>query len=201
MRLSFAVFAAALMAAAAPAVAATEAGTWQIRLRAVEVIPDVSSTVSIGGSVSATNSVIPEVDATYFITPNWAVELIAGTTKHSIYYNKTTYLGSAWLLPPTLTVQYHLDPIGAFQPYVGAGPNFTLFYDKSVGALGKLRLTDQWGVALQAGTDIAIADGYYLNLDVKKLLLSTHASFSGAPVTANVDINPWLIGAGVGVRF
>jgi outer membrane protein len=72
-----------------------------------------------------------------------------------------------------------------------------------VGPLGKLRTTDNWGFALQAGTDIPLTeDGtYFLNIDVKRLFLSTHASFSAAPVTASVNINPWLIGTGVGIRF
>jgi len=192
----------ALLIAAAPASAA-ESGSWMVRLRTVYVAPDVSSTVSIGGKVNISDSVIPEADITYFITPHWAVEVIAGTTKHSLYYNKTTKLGTVYLLPPTITAQYHFDQIGPFQPYIGAGPNFTIFYDRSVGPLGKIRTTDNWGFAAQIGTDIPLgSDGrYVLNFDVKKLFLSTHASFSGAPVTASVNINPWLIGTGIGVHF
>lgn len=206
MRISYAVLGATLAALlATPAAAAPyEDGTVLIRLRAVEVSPDVSSKVNIGGKASITDSVIPELDITYFFSQHWSAELIAGTTKHSIYYNKTVKLGTAWLLPPTLTVQYHFDKIGPFQPYVGAGPNFTVFYDKSVGALGKMRLNDSWGFALQAGTDIPLTeDGrYFLNFDVKKVFLSTHAHFAGAPsVAADVDINPWLIGTGIGIRF
>ncbi|GAA0542971.1 outer membrane protein [Rhizomicrobium palustre] len=180
-----------------------EAGTILLRLRAVEVVPDVSSTVSIGGKVSITDTVIPEADITYFFTPHWSVEAIAGTNKHAIYYNGSTKLANVWLLPPTVTLQYHFDQIGAFKPYLGAGPNFTLFYDRSTGPLGKLRTTDNWGFALQAGTDIALDkdERYFLNIDVKRLWLSTQASFTGAPVTASVNINPWLIGTGIGVRF
>jgi outer membrane protein len=201
MRFSLALLTAALIAAA-PACAA-ESGTWLLRLRAVEVAPDVSSTVNIGGKVSISDSVIPEADITYFFTPHWAVEVIAGTTKHSLYYNKTTKLGTAYLLPPTATIQYHFDQIGMFQPYIGAGPNFTVVYDRSVGPLGKIRTTDNWGFALQLGTDIPLSDDgrYVLNFDVKRLFLSTQASFSGAAVTADVNINPWLIGTGVGIHF
>ncbi len=195
---------AALAAATVPSIAAPYgAGTILLRARAVEIVPDVSSTVSIGGKVSITDTVIPEADITYFLTEHWSVEAIAGTDKHAIYYNKTTKLANVWLLPPTVTLQYHFDQIGPFKPYVGAGPNFTVFYDRSNGPLGKLRTTDNWGFALQVGTDIPLSeDGrYFLNFDVKRLWLSTSASFSAAPVTANVKINPWLIGTGVGIRF
>ena len=193
-----------MLLAAAPSFAAPyDSGTLLLRLRAVEIVPDVSSTVSIGGKVSISDATIAEADITYFLSEHWAVEAIAGTDKHAIYWNKTTKLANVWLLPPTVTAQYHFDQIGPFQPYVGAGPNFTIFYGRSVGPLGKLRTTDNWGFALQAGADIPLTeDGrYFANFDVKRLFLSTHASFNASPVTASVNINPWLIGTGVGTRF
>lgn len=199
----FAAAAAFLVTAAVPASAAPyEAGTVLLRARAVEIVPDVSSTVSIGGKVSITDTTIPEADITYFLTPHWSLELIAGSDKHAIYYGNTK-LANVWLLPPTLTVQYHFDQIGPLQPYVGAGPNYTVFYDRSTGPLGKLRTTDNWGFALQAGIDVPLTeDGrFFFNFDVKRLWLSTSASFSASPVTAKVNINPWLIGSGVGIRL
>lgn len=209
MRLSFAACGtAAVLALTAMSASAApyEAGTVLVRLRAVEVLPDIGSTVSLGSGykVTATDSLIPEIDITYFFDPHWSLELIAGTTKHSLYLNKSVYIGSAWLLPPTLTAQYHFDKIGPLQPYVGAGINYTLFYDKrGIPSLGKLKATDQWGAALQVGVDVPLtADGkYFLNVDVKKIFVSTHASFTASAVTANVNVNPWLIGAGFGVRF
>ena len=204
MRSYYSVLGAALIAAAVPASATPyDPGTLLLRLRAVEIVPDVSSTVSIGGKVSITDTTIPEADITYFLSEHWSVEAIAGSDKHAIYWNKTTKLANVWLLPPTVTVQYHFDQIGPIKPYVGAGPNFTIFYNRSTGPLGKLRTTDNWGFALQAGVDVPLTeDGrYFLNFDVKRLFLSTHASFSASPATASVNINPWLIGTGVGIRF
>jgi len=204
-RLYYSALAAALLASAVAATAAPayDAGTVLLRLRAVEIVPDVSSTVSIGGKVSISDTTIAEADITYFLSEHWGLELIAGSDKHAIYYNKTTKLANVWLLPPTLTLQYHFDQIGPFKPYIGAGPNYTVFYNRSTGPLGKLRTTDNWGFALQLGTDIPLTEdgSYFLNFDVKRLWLSTHASFSASPVTASVNINPWLIGTGVGIRF
>jgi outer membrane protein len=203
---SFALGLAALAFTATAASAAPyEAGTVLVRLRAVEVLPDFGSKVNLGPAyhVTGTDTVIPELDITYFLDPHWSLELIAGTTKHSLYLNNSVYIGSAWILPPTLTVQYHFD-LGPVQPYVGAGINYSLFYDKRGAAgLGKLKMTDQWGGALQAGFDVPLSeDGkYFLNMDVKKIFVSTHASFTGSAAAADVDVNPWLIGAGIGIRF
>jgi outer membrane protein len=195
---------AAFLFSTAPAVAEEAPGTIYLRLRALEIVPDVSSHVgSATGQVNITDTTIPEADITYFFSEHWAVEAIAGTDKHSIYTKSGTYLGSTYLLPPVVALQYHFDKIGAFKPYLGAGPNYTFFYNKSAnGALGKLHLTDGFGFALQAGTDISLGDRFFLNIDVKKVFLQTTASFGASnTVTAHVNINPWLLGVGVGVKF
>ena len=178
---------------------------WQLRLRAIAVLPDASAKVKpIGGSADISNSVVPEADITYFLSDHWSLELIAATTKHSITHTPGNLrLGSAWLLPPTLTAQYHFDQIGPFRPYIGAGINYTFFYNVDANpAVAPLHLTDSFGEALQVGADIPVGDqGYFLNVDAKKLFLNTHARLAGGAVTAHVDINPWIVGAGVGYRF
>lgn len=177
---------------------------WQVRLRAIAVLPDASAKVKpIGGSVDISDSVVPEADVTYFLNERWSLELIAATTKHSITHSSGLRLGSAWLLPPTLTAQYHFDQIGPFRPYIGAGINYTFFYSVDANpAVAPLHLSDNFGEALQIGADIPIGDqGYSLNVDAKKLFLTTHAKLAGGAVTAHVDINPWILGLGVGYRF
>lgn len=196
---------AAILSTAVPAAAEEAPDTIFVRLRALEIVPDVSSHVgSSTGQVNITDTTIPELDISYFFTSHWAVEVIAGTDKHSIYLKDGTYLGTSYLLPPVVALQYHFDQIGFLKPYLGAGPQYTFFYNKSKdGALGKLHLTDGFGFALQAGTDIPLGStGAFLNIDVKKVFLQTTASFGATnTVTAHVNINPWLIGAGVGVKF
>jgi outer membrane protein len=36
---------------------------------------------------------------------------------------------------------------------------------------------------------------------VKKLFLKTDASINSGTITADVKINPWIIGAGIGKKF
>jgi len=197
--------AAALGAAVVPASAAQ--GDWQVRVRALGVMPDASGTVTVAGvplpgSLSATDSLVPEVDFTYFFADHWAAELIAATTQHSVHQTTAGDIGSVWLLPPTLTVQYHFNPEGRFRPYVGAGVNYTIFYSPR-SPLPNIHYSDSFGWALQAGVDVPLgANGYFFNADVKKLFLSTDVSALGGVVRAKgVDLNPWIIGLGVGYRF
>ena len=84
------------------------------------------------------------------------------------------------------------------------------FFDEGTGAnaLGasSVDIDAAFGFTLQAGVDVSIGDGWYLNADVKKTWLNTdvtwyNTALGGADVRADVDIDPWIISAGLGYRF
>src|SRR5690606_28290768 len=138
---------------------------------------------------------------------NFALELILATTTHKASVKKSALdsidLGDVSLLPPTLTAQYHHE-FGKFKPYVGAGLNYTIFYGADSGEMRSVKYENSLGYALQVGGDYEIAENTFLNFDVKKLYLSTDVevkTYDGTKVTADVDIDPWIIGLGVGYRF
>ena len=191
-----------MLLAASPAFA--QAGDFQLRLRNLVVAPAASADIQIGGkhiggATKASTSDVPEADLTYFITDNIAAEVIAGVTKHTVSNSVAGRIASTELLPPTVTVQYHFDPNGPIRPYVGAGINYTLFFNNN-SALPGLRITNNVGWALQAGVDVPVGDGpYFFNVDVKKIFLATNIRATGFVAPAHLD--PWLIGVGVGVRF
>lgn len=193
----------AALALSSPVFAADDfkAGDFMIRARALGVVPDESGRVSNGDSVSVSNSVVPELDFTYFFTPNISAELIAAVTPHDVKTSSGIDAGSSWLLPPTLTLQYHFTQLDSIKPYVGAGVNYTHFFNADAGALNSVKYEDSFGGALQAGVDVPIKDNWYFNVDVKKVFISTTAKFSPSGVRADVDIDPWLIGVGFGYKF
>lgn len=189
------------------------AQNWQVRLRGVAVQPNEKSEVSaIGGDVNISNSFIPELDFTYFFNKNFAAELILGTTKHDVVDEKSALgdvdLGSVWLLPPTLTLQYHFYPTKTLKPYLGAGLNYTIFYGVKSGAVKDVNYDNALGFALQGGVDYMLNDKYFLNFDLKKLFLKTDVDVDASnavpgatSVPAKVNIDPLLIGFGVGMKF
>ena len=182
------------------------AGQFQARPRCAAVIPDLSANISIsgtsiGGVTKVSNSFIPEADLTYFITDNISVEAIAGITKHTVRNSVAGTVSNVWLLPPTITAQYQFDPNGPIRPYVGAGVNYTFFYDPN-SALANIGFKNNFGWALQTGADVPAGDGpYFLNADVKKIFLGTHIHALGGAVQASARLDPWIIGAGVGLRL
>ncbi|MEX1155165.1 OmpW family protein [Parvibaculum sp.] len=179
------------------------AGDIMVRARLLGVIPDEDASTSIGGNVSVSNDWVPEVDISYFVTDNIALELIAATTRHDVSHTAAGSLGKVSLLPPTLTLQYHFLPKERFSPYVGAGLNYTFFYNEDApgGGITSIDYENSLGYALQAGVDYALTDNWYANVDVKKIFLSTDVSINGGAVTADVDLDPWIVGLGVGYKF
>jgi outer membrane protein len=184
---------------------------WQVRLRVVTIVPNEIAVIDvIGGDVDISTAFIPELDFTYFFTENWSAELILGTTKHDVKAVSTAAgdieLGSVWLLPPTLTMQYHFATEG-FRPYLGAGLNYTIFFGAKEGPTAdNVSYDNSVGFAFQAGLDYDLNEKWFLNLDAKYITLSTDATVDattalGSTVGAAVDINPLVIGFGVGMRF
>jgi len=123
-----------LAAFAAPASAQEETGIKGgdvlLRVRAIVVAPN-ESTSGITPTFPAEhakvgNSVMPEVDVTYMATDNIGFELIAAVTKHDASGVSGTTgsigkLASTWVLPPTLTAQYHFNPKGMSVPMSAPG--------------------------------------------------------------------------------
>lgn len=193
-----------------------EAGELHMRVRATAVVPMESAKIdAIGGDVAVTNNLIPEIDFTYYITKNIAAELILGTSKHEVVAVNTDLgnldLGRVMLLPPTVNVQYHFYPTKNLKPYVGAGVNYTIFYDQGQGkgrngAVTDVKYDNNIGFGFQLGFDYKINDKLYWNVDVKKLYLNTDVTVGAALdqqvyVPAKVDLNPWLISTGIGFKL
>jgi len=207
----------------APALA-QDAGDWEFGFGVGVVAPNTSSDdlVFEGTSLDDFRVDVDDkfgivVNATYFMSSNWGLELLASTPwKHDVNgagaLEPLGELGSVKQLPPTLSLQYHFRPNQTIRPYVGAGLNYTLFFDESTttslhegivatanGALGTnysggstdLSVDDSFGLALQAGFDIELTEAWFLNFDLRWIDIGVDAelqtnTFDGDdPITLN----------------
>ncbi len=223
-------FLAALAATAMGTVAvAQDANPWQIRGRILSVMPDESGDLSLGGAalagdVDIETGYVPELDITYFFTENLAAELILGVTPHDVEATGVVVpgvvdeptnvdLGDVTLLPPTLTLQYHFKNESQFTPYIGAGLNYTLFFNEDSGSADSIDYDESFGGALQVGFDYdmdGVPGGWLLNVDVKKIWINTDVDVQvqemlalegPTTVNADVDINPLVVGVGFGYKY
>ena len=153
-----------------------------VRVLATGVLPDTDATVRAGGALipgadaEVSDELIPALTLTYFLNSNLALELFCCFAKHEID-GKGAIAGlgeiaDTWIFPPALTLQYHFNSMGRFQPYVGAGVQYINFFDTGTGdnVLGasKVSIDDAWGLTLQGGIDVGLGNGWSLNFDVKK---------------------------------
>ncbi|WP_072390375.1 OmpW family outer membrane protein [Hyphomicrobium sp. CS1GBMeth3] len=206
------VCAAGLGVLATPVAAGSESGNFMVRVQGTVVNPDSSANVFLGGAqipnadAEVDTEVLPTLTLTYFLNKNLALELFCCFAKLEAEGKGAingTDLGDFWVFPPALTLQYHFDNFGGFKPYVGAGVQYIHFFSEGRSDLGgaKIDLDDAVGFTLQAGVDVSLGDGWYLNADVKKTWIETDASWRGTGITADVDIDPWIFSLGVGYRF
>ena len=189
--------------AALPA-AAQDSGDFLVRLRATHL--DSANKDSTGFGLSINNKWLPELDLSYFITPNLAAELVL-TVPQKQTINSTVVgadIGSFKHLPPTLLLQYHVTGLPGFRPYVGAGLNYTRlssvgFYS-NVSTLNLDLKRNSYGLALQVGVDVPVGGGWLLNADLKKVQIATTVYSAGASV-GKLKVDPVLLSLGVGKRF
>lgn len=172
-------------------------GPWLVRLRAVNL--DSANKDDTGLDLSINSKVIPELDISYFFTPEIAAELVLTyPQKHDVKAGGTV-IGSLKHLPPTLLAQYHVTGMKGFTPYLGAGVNFTQFSAVELPA-GVDIDRHSVGLALQAGVDIPLQGRLSLNIDVKKVQIRTDVSAAGNKL-GTFKVDPLLVGIGLGWRF
>jgi len=190
----------AAMAAAVPLAQAQskdDSGNLLVRLRALNLDP--ANKDRTGLDLSINSKVFPEVDITYFFSPNLAAELVLTYPQKQDVRAGGTKIGSLKHLPPTLSLQYHFTGLQGFRPYVGAGLNYTRLSSVNLPA-GVTIDKNSFGPAVGAGADVPLGGGWLFNVDVKKVLIRTDV-FSGGTKLGEFRVDPVLFSLGVGRRF
>ena len=178
---------------------------WMIRVRAIDVHPDSDSSIAglaPGTEVDVDRQIVPEIDFTYFFDDHLAAELIVAVSRHSVATTTGVNLGNVLVIPPQLTFQYHFLPDNEYiRPYAGVGGGYLFFVDENPGAVNDIDYDDGFSFTLQIGADFPIDENWSFNADLKRIYHNVDATINGGAITADVDLDPWVIGFGVGYRF
>ncbi|MCK3655902.1 hypothetical protein A4G19_09055 [Pasteurellaceae bacterium Macca] len=204
---------------------AHEAGSTILRLGAVTVDANSSSQTKTAVDVNlrVRNNTQLGLTLTHMFTDNFAVELLGATPfEHKI--NATVpALGKAnenlgnvvsvKQLPPSLYAQYYFfDKDSAVRPYIGAGVNYTRFFDgESLNpAVSNLRVKKHSvGPVANVGVDVKLADNLYFNAAAWYTRIRTTAKFDTTGVgvpgklshEVKIKVNPMVYFAGLSFRF
>ncbi|GAC1034549.1 outer membrane beta-barrel protein [Pseudomonas sp. No.21] len=218
------------LAVAAPVAHAHQAGDILVRAGAITVNPKADSSsvkvdrgplagADLGGKATMDSDTQLGLNFAYMLTDHFGLELLAATPfEHEVKIKGTALdaangsLGSLKHLPPTLSVVYYpLESQSAFQPYLGAGINYTWIYDEHVGSgataagFDNLRVKNSWGLAWQVGADYMLTDNIMLNAQVRYIDIDTRAYVDntalGVRAKVDVDVDPWVYMVGLGYKF
>lgn len=219
---------------AAPA-AMAEKGDWIIRGGATMVDPKSSSLnlgdIDDGEVVIATNAKLKVDDATSFgfnvtwmMTDSLGVELLAAYPFTHDVNLCATIEGESGCgkfaevdhLPPTLSLVWRFMPDSAFQPYVGAGINFTMFSDEKftselqevLDLIGltdaDLELDDSTGFSVHFGADWFFNENWLINGEIRYLDIQSDAKVTvegESDTIGEVKIDPMVYSIMIGYRF
>ncbi|WP_299848606.1 OmpW family outer membrane protein [uncultured Roseovarius sp.] len=195
---------AALMGTAALPAFAQSKGDITLGFGIHSVTPDGSNSRTTAGLIDVDANIRPTLTAEYFIADRLGVELlVAWPFEHDINLVGTGEVAKTKHLPPTLSLQYHFTNQSNFTPFVGAGLNYTYFFDdRGVGPLAgtAVDLDDSWGYALHAGVDYAFNEHGSLRADIRYIDIETDVKIGGAPV-GKVKIDPWVFGVAYVHKF
>lgn len=201
---------------------AHQAGDIIVRAGAVTVDPREDSSGikhnslgNLGGKATLDSDTQLGLNFAYMLTDKVGIELLAATPfSHDVDLkglgNLDGKLGDIKHLPPTLSVVYYpLNNQSAFQPYVGAGINYTTFFDEGLSSERKengfsgLELDDSWGLALQVGADYMLDDRWMVNAQVRYIDIETTGKtrLAGERVKVDVDVDPFVYMVGLGYKF
>lgn len=185
-------------------VQALEAGDLILRAGATQVSPAGESGNTAAGAnarIKADDNTQLGLTASYMFTNNFAVGVLAATPfKHKIS-SAGTEIAETKHLPPTITAQYHFSDLGSAKPYVGAGINYTAFFDEKLTNGTAIELDDSLGLAIEAGIDVSINEDLYFNASVWYIDIETKAKVGGTTALKNIDIDPVVVMLGLGTKF
>ena len=144
-------------------------------------------------------------------TENVGIELLAATPfRHKVGTGPTGNIATVHQLPPTLMAQWYFgDASSKVRPYIGAGVNYTTFFDEKFNDTGKeaglsdLSLKDSWGAAGQVGLDYLIDRDWLLNMSVWYMDIDTDVRFKagGEQQSVHTRLDPWVFMFSAGYRF
>ncbi|MCR9910142.1 outer membrane protein OmpW [Vibrio campbellii] len=205
---------AVVAALVSPSVFAHSEGDFILRVGAASVVPNDSSDKILDSQYELEVNSDTQLGLTfgYMFTDNISLEVLAATPfSHDISTDLVGKdIGSTKHLPPTVMVQYYFGDVQSkFRPYVGAGLNYTIFFDEGFNSTGKgaglsdLKLDDSFGLAANVGVDYMINDKWFLNASAWYANIETEATYKagGAKQKTDVEINPWVFMISGGYKF
>jgi outer membrane protein len=132
-------------------------------------------------------------------------------TLGSVPYDGQVIATARWIAPTLLVEYMFLSDNSKFRPYIGAGVNYTTFYDRDSTAQGnaasggptRLSLTPSVGPAGTVGMAYNIANNWnmYASYSISKVKTDLTADTAGVIRTTHINFGPQALVVSVGYSF
>lgn len=200
---------------ASPAAAQDTDPDWFVRpaVTVLDLADDVRSLTLAGTEVpgvgmNTETHFTPTAQIGRFIGDHFAVSLTVGIPPHIEAEGRGSLepfgkLSELTYGPMTLTGQFRPVRNGPVQPWVGAGLAYMIIFSTSDGAFQDVEIDNDLSPAVELGTDIMVSHNWGFFVEAKRAWLRTEArgTFGGAPVVADIRMDPWAFSAGAVYRF
>lgn len=184
---------------------AHNAGDIFVRGGLAVVMPNESSDdVASSGELELNSDTQVGVTLTYMLTDQFGVELLAATPfTHEVSTKGLGDVAEVSHLPPSIMAQYYFGQANnQIRPYIGAGLNYTVFFDEEgKGALADtdVDLDNSFGLAAQVGVDVNFAENWFANASLWYMDINTDVHTTVG--TFDADIDPITFMASIGYTF
>jgi len=149
--------------------------------------------------------VAPVISASWYATPNIAVELWGAADKfnHRVKADGPGKIGTVDQQPIALSGQYHFGtPDKVMRPFVGLGYYESNFSDETIGGDGvHVGLETAKGAIATAGMDFNINERWFARADARYMKGDAGVRVAGQGTGEELTIDPWVVGVGIGARF
>lgn len=149
--------------------------------------------------------VAPVISASWYATPNIAVELWGAADKfnHRVRADGAGKIGTVDQQPIALSGQYHFGTADqVMRPFVGLGYYESNFSNETIGADGAhVGLETAKGAIATAGVDFNINQTWFARADARYMQGDAGVRVAGQGTGEELTIDPWVVGVGIGARF
>ena len=149
--------------------------------------------------------VAPVISASWYATPNIAVELWGAADKfnHRVRADGAGKIGTVDQQPIALSGQYHFGTADqVMRPFVGLGYYESNFSNEIIGGDGAhVGLETAKGAIATAGVDFNINQTWFARADARYMKGDAGVRVAGQGTGEELTIDPWVVGVGIGARF
>jgi outer membrane protein len=157
-----------------------------------------------GSRLDVDGGTAPTLSASWYLNDNIALELwgAADRFNHRVRGDEGK-IGTVEQQPIAVSGQYHFGTgDSVIRPFLGLGYFESNFSNEDIAAGGPhVGLSTAKGPIATAGVDFNISERWFARTDVRYMKSEADLNVAGEGTGDTLDIDPWTVGVGVGVRF